>query len=282
MNMNYSSKSSEPLTLDAVRTLAPSVFAERPWDGVSDRYTFIPTINVVESLISEGWNIMKATQQATRIEGKQDFTRHLLRFRRNCNELVVGDVFPEIVLLNSHDRGSAYQMHAGFFRKVCSNGLIVADTTFARLSIRHSGKVIDDVRRGADQIAHEMPALLANVEQMQTLDLTPDERGVFAAAALTLKYDDQEKVPLDPTRLLARRRYGDEKPDLWTTMNVLQENLTKGGIPYQIPAHRDEEGRYVPSSRRHTRKVSSIQEDTKINKALWMLAERMKELKKVA
>jgi hypothetical protein len=46
---------------------------------------------------------------------------------------------PELVLINSHDRSSAYQLHAGLFRFGCGDGMIVADATFEPISIRHSG-----------------------------------------------------------------------------------------------------------------------------------------------
>ena len=266
-----------PMTLEDVRRIAPSVFAEHPWEGVSDRYSFIPTANVVQSLMAEGWDVMKATQQKTRIEGKGDFTRHLLRFRQNGADLVVGDSFPEIVLINSHDRGSAYQMHAGFFRLVCGNGLIIADSTFAKISIRHHGRILDDVRYGAQAIAENLPKMIEGVKGMQTVDLTPDERGVFARSAIALKYD--ENPPVTPEKILEPRRYGDKKNDLWSTMNTVQENLLKGGVRYLKPASRDEEGNYIPSQRRRTRPVNSIHEDVRLNKALWTLAEEMKRLK---
>lgn len=268
----------QALSLETIEKLAPSVFATRAWSGVSERYSFIPTVSVVESLMSEGWNVMKVQQQTTRLPDKKDFTRHILRFRRPSeNVLAVGDVFPEIVLINSHDRGSAYQMHAGLFRLVCLNGLVVDDSTFSRLSIRHSGNVIDEVRRGVDSIVKEIPRITGEVNIMQDIELTPDERGVFARAALSLKYD--ETIPIEPTRMLSRKRYGDEKQDLWTTFNVIQENLIRGKVPYTVPSHRDEEGVYHYTQRKHTRAVNSIQEDTKLNKALWTLAEEMKKLK---
>ncbi|OPY66766.1 MAG: hypothetical protein A4E63_02445 [Syntrophorhabdus sp. PtaU1.Bin050] len=105
------------MTLDQVRVAAPSVFADHPWEGVSERYAFIPTGSVVESLIAEGWNITTARQQRVLLQDRKEFTRHMLRFRRDdALTLAVGDVFPEIVLSISHDRGSAYRMDAGLFR----------------------------------------------------------------------------------------------------------------------------------------------------------------------
>ncbi|OPY71420.1 MAG: hypothetical protein A4E63_01541 [Syntrophorhabdus sp. PtaU1.Bin050] len=266
------------MTLDQVRAAAPSVFADHPWEGVSKRYSFIPTSSVVESLTAEGWNITAARQQRVLLENRKAFTRHMIRFRRDdALTLAVGDVFPEIALTNSHDRGSAYRMDAGLFRLVCTNGLVVDDATFARLSIRHTGNVLDDVRKGADDIAKELPRIMGEVRDMQTIELTPDERGVFAKAATSLKFD--ESVPIEPFQVLAARRYGDQKLDLWTTFNVIQENLTKGGLRYVLPTHTAEDGTRVRARRARTREVKSIREDTKLNKALWLLAEEMKRLK---
>lgn len=59
------------------------------------------------------------------------------------------------------------------------------------------------------------------------------KRGVFAKASMSLKFD--ETVPVEPFQVLAARRYGDQKVDLWTTFNVIQENLTEGGLRYVLP-----------------------------------------------
>ena len=42
---------------------------------------------------------------------------------------------PRVVLVNSHDKSSAYQLHCGLFRLVCTNGMVVSDGTFQRISI---------------------------------------------------------------------------------------------------------------------------------------------------
>lgn len=276
MNANTNYIGRKALTLEQVEKVAPSIFASQPWEGVSERYTFIPTIKVVESLMSEGWQIMQASQNRTRIAEKKFFTKHLVRLRRE-GELAVDDVFPEIVLINSHDRGSAYQMHAGLFRLVCSNGLIVADATFSKISVRHSGQIVDEVRKSADIISAEMPRVLTGVEAMKLIELTKDEQGIFAEAAKRIKYGEENAMLSN--LLLEPRRYNDNSNDLWSTFNRVQENITKGGKRYLIPAHKDEEGNYVRAKSRKTRKINSITEDTKINKALWFLAEEMKKIK---
>ena len=53
------------------------------------------------------------------------------------------------------------------------------------------------------------------------------------------------------------------------TMNVTQENLMRGGV----------QGRNDQGQRRRLRGVTSVDADSKMNRALWVLAERMAALK---
>lgn len=119
---------------------APSVFSHKPWQEVSDKYGFVPTIEVVDMLRAEGFAVVRATQSRTRIPGKEPFTRHMVRLRhRSLLETGAHEEVPEIVLVNSHDGNCSYQFMAGIFRLVCSNGLIVQSADFGRLRIRHVG-----------------------------------------------------------------------------------------------------------------------------------------------
>jgi hypothetical protein len=76
-------------------------------------------------------------------QGKQSFNnikgsmRLLLQRRDTVARL--GELTPEIVLLNSDDRSSGYQLHAGLFRFVCANGLMVADSLIASVRTHHMG-----------------------------------------------------------------------------------------------------------------------------------------------
>ena len=65
-------------------------------------------------------------------------------------------------------------------------------------------------------------------------------------------------------------------------MNVLQENLLRGGQRYMRPSERTAEGRYVAPRRARTREVTSIDGQKALNRALWTLGEKMRELKQAA
>ena len=83
-------------------------------------------LTTAETLRQEGFEPFMVCQTRVRHEGRRDFTKHMLRLRHASQ--INGREANEIILLNSHDGTSSYQMLAGMFRFVCSNGLVCGDT----------------------------------------------------------------------------------------------------------------------------------------------------------
>jgi hypothetical protein len=105
---------------------------------------------------------------------------------------------------------------------------------------------------------------------MRAITLEPIEAEIFARSALTLKYDDSAKsARVTEAQILAPRRIADVKPDLWTTFNRVQENFVKGGLSARTSSGR----------RQSTRAVRGIDQNIRVNRALWLLAEEMQRLK---
>jgi len=117
-------RSEAPLGEDQMRGVAPSIFAAGKHASRSERYTYIPTIDVLRALRREGFEPLMVAQGTSRIEGKAEFTKHMIRLRHAGQASSQADA-NEIILINSHDGASSYQMLAGAFRFVCCNGLVV-------------------------------------------------------------------------------------------------------------------------------------------------------------
>ena len=265
------------LTEEQLRAAAPSVFAETPHDSRSRRYALIPTKAVIDGLAGEGFLPVAARQARPRDASRTDFTKHMLRFRRDGEDYSqVGDVIPELVLVNSHDGSSSYRLMAGLFRLVCLNGMVVDDGLIASVRITHTGDIVGRVIEAAHGVVAQSAKSLAAARAWSGIELAPPERHALAKAAHVLRFGDADgetKTPIAPEQLLRPRRYGDDKADLWTTFNVLQENAIRGG---QQAFRRDGRGR----RRRVTaRPVQGIDQDLKLNKALWVLAGEMATLK---
>jgi hypothetical protein len=263
-------QSREPLTLDRIREVAPSVFAADKHVSRSGRYTYIPTSQIVEHLMAHDYGVFAVNQGGSRDEEKRGFTKHMLRLRPLSQPLQVGGTHNEIVLLNSHDGTSAYRLMAGVFRLVCSNGMIVTESMIDDIRVPHTGNVLAEVAAGVDRLRDQLPMIGDRIHAMQAIDLTRDERTVFARAALTARYGEEPPVTTDA--VLTVRRPEDRQPTLWNTLNVLQEALVRGGQRYVRETERGVQ-------RRTTSPVRSVDGQTNVNRALWQLAEEMGRLK---
>ncbi len=82
MNHTTSNFKAEALTDDALRLEAPSIFALGPMSGLSRRYTFVPTMNIIAGLRAKAWVPVDAEQQRPRCPARFGFQKHLIRFRR--------------------------------------------------------------------------------------------------------------------------------------------------------------------------------------------------------
>lgn len=267
------------LSMDSLRARVPSAFATQAHESRSHRYTYIPTSDVIQAMITSGFQPFQASESRYRTPGKAGYTKHMLRFRQQNQQLIVGDSLFEIVLINSHDGSSAYKLMAGIFRLVCSNGMVVSESTFGMVHVRHSGNVVSEVIDASHKIIEGAPKVIEAVNGWRSLQLTGGEQQAFAEAARTLRFGDSEgntETPITAAQLLAPRRPDDNKSDLWHTMNRVQENVIKGGISAR--------GKASDGSRRlfTARHVKGIDQDVKLNKALWTLAAKMSELKGVA
>ncbi|MDM2754106.1 DUF945 domain-containing protein [Citrobacter sp. Cpo221] len=253
-----------PLTHEELMQFVPSIFSEDKHESRSERYTYIPTITLLDNLQREGFRPFFACQTRVRDESKREYTKHMLRLRREGQ--ITGKQVPEIILLNSHDGSSSYQMLPGLFRAVCSNGLVCGES-FGEVRVPHKGNVVERVIEGAYEVLGIFDRVEEKRDAMQSLMLPPPAQQALAKAALTYCFGEEHQ-PVTESQLLAPRRWQDESGDLWTTYQRIQENLIKGGLY----------GRNAKGGRTHTRAIKGIDGDVKLNRALWVMAENMLQL----
>lgn len=270
-------RSEVPLSEDQMRRAAPSIFAEGKHASRSERYTYIPTIDVLRGLHREGFEPFMVAQGRSRIEGKTEYTKHLIRMRHRSEVDTAGAVYAkpeahEIILINSHDGASSYQLLSGIFRFICTNGMVVGDVS-NDIRIKHKGDVRGEVIEGAFRVLDDFEAVDESTHAMKAIELKPEEERAFARAALTLRYGEQAEgqppAPITAEQLMQARRPEDAGNSVWANLQRVQEHVTRGGL----------RGRTVQGRRMHTREVASIDRNVALNRALWVLAEEMRKLK---
>jgi hypothetical protein len=262
-------RSDSPLSDDQIRRVAPSIFADSKHQSRSQRYTYIPTIDVLKGLRNEGFQPFMVCQTRVRDQDKREHTKHMIRLRHA--EEIGGEEANEIILLNSHDGTSSYQMLAGMLRFVCQNGMVAGENV-ADIRVPHKGNIVQNVINGTFDVLDGFDLIREQKDGMRAVTLNREEQHAFARSALTLRYDPTDAdvpAPITESQLLNVRRFEDRRDDLWTVFNRVQENMTKGGL----------HGRSRTGRSMSTRAVTGIDQNVKLNRALWMLADAMRQMK---
>ncbi|MDB2405364.1 DUF945 domain-containing protein [Arcobacteraceae bacterium] len=263
------SKNIRPLNNKELQEQAPTLFTEQPHHEVSDKYHFIPTIDVIEEIRTHGWYPVNVSQAGVRDIEKQGYQQHYVRFQHFEDLLTPDGNVVELLLFNSHDRTKAFTISAGIYRYVCSNGLVISDNIFESYTIKHLGERDNDVVNAVNRIVDVKPKLLNKVSLFENITLTQNEKEAFVKNALPLRFNNH--LELDDTNdFLTPLREEDEKDDLYTTLNVLQENL----LSSSIKGYNKDTGRKFTS-----KEITSISKDVEINKGLWSIAEKIALIK---
>lgn len=287
----YSRKpNNEALSFFDISKQAPAAFADRPIEGVSDRYGHFTTLDAIQQLGSNGWVPVQAAQTAARTKSAAQHTRHLIAFARQA-DLYRPEGRPEIVLYNSSDRSSSLKLYAGFYRWICSNSLVAGSGSEAK--IYHTKNKIKGIEDLLTQTVENIDRAELARERMQEIRITRDHALHLANEALgirwkslrktidSLKDDYRGGLPkgsyystrtaidvLEPKRSSEATLNNYEHVSLWEAFNRTQESLMRGGIDIFSVTNRSPQG-----SERRARAIQSVAEALNVNRKCWDLFE---------
>jgi len=247
-------------TPELIKSIAPSVFATQASEKLSDKYVFVPTDEIIEFFLKEGWKISEVKQNGKGVHGV-----HQIKFR-NGELPKVGDTLFEAIVRNSHNGTSTLSVSAGLFRLCCSNGLTVPTSAAESFNVRHQRFDLDDVKRLTESFAGKLPKIEGSVNRMMEREMTTDEKIDFVRKSAEIRFS-KEKVlnDLEIVGLLTPNRVEDEGDDMWKVFNVVQEKFVRGGVEYSSPKGR----------RTKLRGLQNIMAVNQVNTKLWELAEEM-------
>lgn len=249
-------------TSSSLVTLPRSVLTKTAHPKMSERYVHIDSEQVIELMAREGFHVATVTKPKTRV-GDPMYARHQIDFRREDwkNEGDIrGGYVPRMLYTNSHDGTTRASFMLGVYAFVCSNGMVVG-STYASESVRHAGESAADLISRMQALAKNTGPMFAQIGQWQRKQLTTPQAREFGRLASVLRWGDDQRFAVED--VLHVRRADDDRGDLWTTFNRVQENTVRGGIV----------GLASTGRRATSRPMSEILATTKYNRDLWRLAE---------
>lgn len=256
------------MTTAQIKIAAPAALAVgRDETRTTDAYAPLSTRDAIKFLAGEGYAVTGAKQMFAR-KKDNNYTRHMvmLTHEDHMGDDVKGmEVAPRILLSNSHNGTTALKLQAGFFRFVCSNGLIVGDTV-SMVKLRHNAPALDILNEQLQHTAAICKQSGDTIEQWKKRKMTKAQQQTFAQKAINLRTRSEDAASFyEPEAVLHARRDADLGDDLWTVFNRVQENLIQGGVTGLRST-----GRVVT-----LRSLTNIRRETEFNQALWNLAAKV-------
>jgi hypothetical protein len=252
----------------------PAAFAVNPHPDRTERYSFVSTIDLLDTFEKLGWIAYSAKQH-----GKNIYGRHIIRLsNQDLGFLALkGDkVKPHILLDNSHDGYTPASLHLGLFRLVCENGLVIAMPGMStQIKFRHINVDRAELMQILSEAAEQYRTIGLHIGDMQSRVLTNEEREEFAIRAVSIREPKRFINPdgtinlstltnsLNPKALLEAVRPQDGSNDLWTTFNLIQERTMKGMY----------ERKGTTGRKSSPREITNAARALDFNKEIWSIAE---------
>lgn len=228
-------------------------------EGRSSRYQFISTQDVITTFNEQGFEVTSVQYPKVRKHDKLGFNSHIVRMRQT-NLSSYNEEVPEVLLINSHDGTKAFRLGLGFFRFVCSNGLIVGDFMADTGRITHKGQVAVEVLNFVSEYSKNVSQKILQISDMKNTVLSSSEIEEFQIKAAEIIHPSL----IQAQQLMHINRLEDKgEPTIWKAFNVAQENAMKGN--YQITG--------ATNNVRKARPIKDITRNIQVNSKLWSLAE---------
>ena len=271
-------QSSDFLSLEEIKKMAPSVFTTQGSKDTSDKYTHIPTDTVIRDLELLGWRVADVKEVAARKEDNKGFQKHLVVFR-NDDVVITGNdgdtVYPQILLTNSHDGKNAFKFQAGLFRMICENGLVVADESFEDYSIRHMGYDFEALQSLITEMVSNLDLTVESMNKMKQIELNEEQQLELAKKLLDIRLEGTGNAYNDyqPKSINYSQRKEDNGTDLWSIFNRQQENIIEGNFQY---FNEEKYGKYenvnIEFASRQARPIKNFKQDMDVNKKMFAAA----------
>ena len=270
-------QSTEFLSLEEIKEIAPSVFTTNGSKDTSDKYTHIPTDRVIRDLELLGWKVADVKEVSARKDTTIGYQKHLVVFR-NDDVVITGEdgdtVYPQILLTNSHDGKNAFKFQAGLFRMICENGLVIADESFEDYSIRHMGYDFESLQSLIKEMVANLDVTVESMNKMKKIELDENQQLELAKKLLEVRLEGTGNTydSYQPTSINYSQRKEDNGTDLWSVFNRQQENIIEGNFKYF------NEKRYstmVPNLHfvgRQARPIKNFKQDMDVNKKMFAAA----------
>jgi hypothetical protein len=193
----------------------------------SNKFGFISSSNLVQTLEGKGLQLADVVESKIRKdkEKRLGYQKHVMRFDTGISNKQ-GNL--QLLAINSHEGSSALTFRLGFFRLVCSNGLIIGSDLIPQVKVRHTTNGLLKLDNAIEEVMEYQTVARLNIEKMLDTKLDKDSWLKLQNEALKIRLGEKYSDKLVP--FFEAKRWEDNKEDLFSVFNVIQENVIRTGF----------------------------------------------------
>lgn len=197
--------------------------ADQAHPKMSAKYKTVQTNLIAKKFKDMGFVVDSISKRKSR-SGDNSFGKHMVKLSHPelLKSNVHNDLKLQLIITNSFDGSSSFKIQLGFFRFVCSNGMIVGET-IEGFKHRHTGMILEELDESIERIVAQTQKLNDAITAMKNKQLTDAQVLEFKQEAMKLRSVKLREVQW------SIRRVEDETLDLYTVYNRVQEDLVRGG-----------------------------------------------------
>lgn len=198
----------------------------------TDRFVAIQPSKIESMLKPLGFDLVSLKTGKARRLDRVDHQTTIARYRAP-NGLKINGLDLDLVFKVPHLYG-ALEAFLGTYRQICTNGLVVGHKFFNPPRIRHTGDALYSLETIVPVLASKHDQLADSIRSMQAREVNPERLAEFIKAVTTLRLGNDEKIVNVQYRdLTTVRRDADTGRDVFSVLNVVQENVMRYGLRYQ-------------------------------------------------
>jgi len=238
--------------------------------NMSDKYKFQSTKQIISFFESQGFSLASKKVCRVRKQSKQGFQKHMLRFDHEALKIDDQNRL-QVLVKNSHDGSSSLQINLGIYRLVCSNGLVIGEE-FMGYNLRHTGhQFYIKLEQSLKELIVAAPKYKELIIKMKNTKINDKDKHNFIIESINMRLIDINNITEINIDSFQPIRLEDDKNDIYTVFNMIQERIIKGGVKYITKQTKlDENNNNIIEFKQHTtKKINSIDKDIELNKFLF-------------
>jgi hypothetical protein len=193
----------------------------------SSKFGFISSSDLTAQLEGQGLKLADVIESKIRKNKdlRQGYQKHVLRFDTGLSN-AHGNL--QVLAINSHEGSSALTFRMGFFRLVCSNGLIIGSDLIPQIKVRHTQNGLLKLNDSVEELMQWRTVAMDNIDRMSSKKLSSEEFEALVMSSAKIRMGEKFSDKIVP--LFETKRYQDQSKDLFTVFNVIQENVMRTGF----------------------------------------------------